>query len=189
MSTPSSGRALATLAWWLIHAQFRTRRAATLLSLLAIALGVALGYAIHLINDAALADFARAMKSVQGDPDAVIAARDSAGSVPLATINAVASDPAVLVVAPVIETRVRIDHSPTPVALIGLDVFSAAAVMPGLMPRHDQRTSPDNIFAGGVYASPALLDKLGLQPGAAVTLVRGEQRWRTTISGDLPATH
>ncbi|WP_300335862.1 FtsX-like permease family protein [Accumulibacter sp.] len=187
MSTPSSGRALATLAWWLIRAQFRTRRAATLLSLLAIALGVALGYAIHLINDAALADFARAMKSVQGDPDAVIAARDSAGSVPLATINAVASDPAVLVVAPVIETRVRVDHSPTPVALIGLDVFSAAAVMPGLMPRHDQRASPDNIFAGGVYASPALLDKLGLQPGAALTLLRGEQRWRTTIAGDLPA--
>jgi hypothetical protein len=76
-----------TLAWWLIRAQFRTRRAATLLSMLAIALGVALGYAIHLINDAALADFSRAMKTVQGDPDAVIAARDSAGSVPLATVN------------------------------------------------------------------------------------------------------
>ena len=46
---------MSTLAWWLIRAQFRTRRTATLLSMLAIALGVALGYAIHLINDAALA--------------------------------------------------------------------------------------------------------------------------------------
>ncbi|WP_291994743.1 ABC transporter permease [Candidatus Accumulibacter sp. ACC003] len=183
----SSTRALATLAWWLIGAQFRTRRAATLLSMLAIALGVALGYAIHLINDAALADFARAMTSVQGDPDAVLAARDSAGSVPLASINALASDPAVLLVAPVIETRVRIDQSPTAVSLIGLDVFSAAAVMPQLLPRHDQRALAANIFAGGVYASPALLDKLGLQPGAALTLVRGEQQWRTTIAGDLPA--
>jgi ABC-type lipoprotein export system ATPase subunit len=51
------GLRMKTLAWWLIRAQFRTRRAATLLSMLAIALGVALGYAIHLINDAALADF------------------------------------------------------------------------------------------------------------------------------------
>jgi putative ABC transport system permease protein len=92
-------RALSQLSWWLIRAQFKTRRAATLLSMLAIALGVALGYAIHLINDAALSDFSRAMKSVQGDPDAVIAARDSAGSVPLATLNAIARDPAVLVVA------------------------------------------------------------------------------------------
>ena len=50
------GPAINRLSWWLILAQFRTRRAATLLSMLAIALGVALGYAIHLINDAALAD-------------------------------------------------------------------------------------------------------------------------------------
>jgi putative ABC transport system permease protein len=82
-------------AWWLIRAQFRSRRAAPLLSMLAIALGVALGYAIHLINDAALADFSQAMKSVQGEPDAVIAARDSAGSVPLALVDEIAGDPAV----------------------------------------------------------------------------------------------
>ncbi len=40
--------------------------------MLAIALGVALGYAIHLINAAALADFSQAMQGVQGEPDAVI---------------------------------------------------------------------------------------------------------------------
>jgi hypothetical protein len=67
--------------------------------MLAIALGVALGYAIHLINDAALSRLSRAMKSVQGDPDAVLAARDSAGSVLWRRINAIARDPAVLVIA------------------------------------------------------------------------------------------
>jgi putative ABC transport system permease protein len=108
--------------------------------MLAIALGVALGYAIHLINDAALADFSRAMKTVQGDPDAVIAARDSAGSVPLATINEIARDPAVLIIAPVIETpRTHRQAGRTPMRLIGIDVFSAAAVMPRLLPRQDDR--------------------------------------------------
>ena len=140
------------LAWWLVRAQFRTRRAATLLSMLAIALGVALGYAIHLINDAALTDFNRALKTVQGDPDAVLAARDSAGSVPLATVNAIARDPAVLVIAPVIDTRVRIDRWRTPFRLIGIDVFSAAAVMPRLLPRRDERAATKSIFDGGVYA-------------------------------------
>lgn len=182
-----SARCRQTLSWWLIRAQFRSRRAATLLSMLAIALGVALGYAIHLINDAALADFARAMKSVQGDPDAVIAARDSAGSVPLATLNEIARDPAVLVVAAVIETRVRIDNARTPVTLIGLDLFSAAAVMPKLLPRQDPQAATGNILAGGIYASPALLGQLGLRAGATLTLVRGAQQWRTTIAGDLPA--
>ena len=96
------------LAWWLIRAQFQTRRTATALSMLAIALGVALGYAIHLINDAALADFSQAMKSVQGEPDAVVAPQDSAGRVPLALINELAQDEGVALVVPVIETRVRI---------------------------------------------------------------------------------
>ncbi|WP_374680877.1 FtsX-like permease family protein [Accumulibacter sp.] len=189
-------QALSRLSWWLIRAQFTTRRAATLLSMLAVALGVALGYAIHLINAAALADFARAMKSVQGDPDAVIAARDSAGSVPLATLNAIARDPAVLVIAAVIETRVRIDNARTPVTLIGIDAFSAAAVMPDLLPRHDEQAAAPNLFNGGVYASPALLAKLaqrapdsdsGAHPGSTLTLVRGEQQWSATLAGDLPA--
>jgi putative ABC transport system permease protein len=179
---------MSTLAWWLIRAQFRTRRTATLLSMLAIALGVALGYAIHLINDAALADFGRAMKTVQGDPDAVVGARDSAGGVPVATINAIASDPAVLVVAPVIETRVRVNSVRTPVRLIGLDVFSAAAVMPRLLPRQDDRSTTGGILDGDVYASPSLLAKLGLQAGATVTLARGDREWLTKIAGDLPAT-
>ncbi len=155
--------------------------------MLAIALGVALGYSIHLINEAALADFGRAMKVVQGDPDAVIAARDSSGGVPLATINAIARDPAVLAIAPVIETRVRIGNTGTPLRLIGLDVFSAAAVLPRLLPRNEGMTGGD-IFGGRIFASPALLDRLGQRPGASVTLWRGDQRWQTTIAGDLPAT-
>lgn len=185
------------LAWWLVRAQFMTRRTATALSMLAIALGVALGYAIHLINDAALADFSHAMKSVQGEPDAVIAARDSAGHVPLALINELARDPAVAVIAPVIETRVRIDHTSgdaaAPVRLIGLDVFSAAAVMPALLPRPGGAgdrigtEAAGSIFEDGVYASPALLARLGLGVGAGITLSRSDARWSTHIAGDLPA--
>ncbi len=177
------------LSWWLIRAQFLTRRTATALSMLAIALGVALGYAIHLINDAALADFSQAMKSVQGEPDAVIAPRDSAGRVPLALINELARDEAVALIAPVIETRVRIGHTPgeLTVRLIGLDVFSAALLMPDLLPRQGTSLAGDNIFEDGVYASPALLARLGSRVGGSVTATRGESRWSTRIAGDLPA--
>ncbi|TLD46989.1 MAG: hypothetical protein FAZ92_00729 [Accumulibacter sp.] len=176
-----------TLAAWLIRAQFRSRRAATLLSMLAIALGVALGYSVHLINDAALADFSRAMKTVQGEPDAVIAARDSAGSVPLPLVDEIAGDPAVLVAAAVIETRVRIGDLRTPVRLIGIDVFTAAAMMPGLLPRDAERAATGGILDGALYASPALLAELGRHAGATLTLLRGDQRWSATIGGDLPA--
>jgi putative ABC transport system permease protein len=175
------------LAWWLIRAQFLTRRTATALSMLAIALGVSLGYAIHLINEAALADFSQAMKSVQGEPDAVLAPRDSAGAVPLSLINEIARDEAVAIVAPVIETRVRIDRDLAAVKLIGLDVFSAAALMPDLLPRREGGMADGGIFDDGVYASPALLSRLNLKVGDGVTAIRGDARWTTRILGDLPA--
>jgi putative ABC transport system permease protein len=175
------------LAWWLIRAQFLARRTATALSLLAIALGVSLGYAIHLINEAALADFSQAMKSVQGEPDAVLAPRDSAGGVPLVLINEIARDEAVAIVAPVIETRVRLDRGQAAVKLIGLDVFSAAALMPDLLPRREGEIAGGGIFDDGVYASPALLSRLNLKVGDGVTAIRGDARWTTRILGDLPA--
>ncbi len=173
------------LSWWLIRAQFLARRTATALSMLAIALGVALGYAIHLINDAALADFSQAMKSVQGEPDAVIAPQDSAGRVPLALINEFARDETVALMAPVIETRVRIGERA--VRLIGLDVFSAGLLMPDLLPRQGASIAGGGIFEDGVYASPALLARLQLKVGAGVTVARGDASWSTRIAGDLPA--
>ena len=184
------------LSWWLVRAQFQTRRTATALSMLAIALGVALGYAIHLINDAALADFSQAMKSVQGEPDAVVAPQDSAGRVPLTLINKLARDEAVALVVPVIETRVRIEHTPSEltVRLIGLDVFSAGLLMPDLLPRQGTSITGGGVFEDGVYASPALLARLQTKvsegthsAGADITLTRGEARWSTRIAGDLPA--
>jgi putative ABC transport system permease protein len=173
------------LAWWLVKAQFQTRRTATALSMLAIALGVALGYAIHLINDAALADFSQAMKSVQGEPDAVIVPQDSAGRVPLALINELAQDDGVALIVPVIETRVRVGE--LAVRLIGLDVFSAGLLMPDLLPRQDASITGGSIFDDGVYASPALLDRLGVKVGAGVTATRGDAAWSTRIAGELPA--
>ena len=176
-----------TLALWLIKAQFQTRFTATLLSMFAIALGVALGFAIDLINTAALNDFSRAMKSVQGEPDVVIAPRDSAASVPLTVVNRVARDPAVSVVAPVIEVRVRIDSESATVRLIGLDVFTAPTVMPDLLPRHSAEI-PGNLFDDGVYLSRALLARLKRKAGDQITITRGDATWQTRIAGDVPAT-
>lgn len=173
------------LVCWLLWAQFCRHRLAALLSMLAMALGVALGYSVHLINTAALADFSRAMKTVHGEPDAVVVARASTGSVPLALINALARDPAVLAVAAVIETRIRIDRLQTPLRLIGIDPFSAAAVMPELLSGDGDDAPAGNLLKGQIMASPALLERLGKHAGDAVTLVRGDQQWQTTIGGTL----
>jgi putative ABC transport system permease protein len=154
--------------------------------MLAIALGVALGFAIDLINTAALNDFSRAMKSVQGEPDAIIAARDSAANVPLSIVNQVARDPSVAVLAPVIELTVRINTEATAIRLFGIDVLSAPTVTPDLLPRQSDAVA-GNIFEGGVYLSRALTARLQCKPGDAVTLTRGDTRWSVRVSGDVPA--
>ena len=41
-------------------------------ALLAVALGVALAWSVHLINDSALAEFSEAVRSANGEPDAVL---------------------------------------------------------------------------------------------------------------------
>jgi putative ABC transport system permease protein len=173
------------LSWWLIKAQFQTRLVSTLLSMLAIALGVALGFAIDLINNAALADFSRAMKSVQGEPDAVIAPRDSAGNVPLSVIDQLSRDPAILVMASVIEVRVRIEGEAGTVRLIGLDALSAPSVMPNLLPRQSAAVS-GSMFDGGIYLSPALTKRLAPPAGALISLSRGDAVWRARVAGDVP---
>ncbi len=160
---------------------------ATLLSMLAIALGVALGYSVHLINAAALTDFSRAMNTVYGEPDAIVVARASTGSVPLTVINTLARDPAVSVVAPVIETRVRVDRLRSPLRLLGVDPFSAAALMPQLLPNDGDEADRARLLEGEVLVPASILQKLGKQAGDEVILGRGDQQWRTTIGGSLPA--
>ena len=172
------------LAWWLIRAQVLGRRTATALSMLAIALGVSLGYAIHLINAAALADFAQAMKTVQGQPDAVIAPRDTAAGIPLALLDRISRDDSVALAAPVIDTRVRLDGHAGTVRLIGIDLLSAAPLMPALLP--GSAPAP-GILEGGLFASRALLEGFPLKVGADITARRGTARATGRLAGDLPA--
>jgi hypothetical protein len=49
--------------------EYRRQPWRSLTALLAIALGVALGFAVHVINQSALDEFSRAVRSVNGQPD------------------------------------------------------------------------------------------------------------------------
>ena len=53
----------------MLNARFANRRGRALLSLAGIALGVALGFAVHLVNRAALEEFGAAVRSLAGDAD------------------------------------------------------------------------------------------------------------------------
>src|SRR5258705_10314279 len=56
-------------ARWMIAGEWRAHPARIIVAALAIATGVALGFAVHLINASALEEFARAVRTVNGDAD------------------------------------------------------------------------------------------------------------------------
>jgi putative ABC transport system permease protein len=175
------------LSVWLAAAVLLGRKTAALLSMLAIALGVALGFAIHLINQAALDDFDRAMQNLRGGADAVLAAANPQDGVPLAWIERLARMPEVEVVSPVIETSVRVGTLDKRVTLYGVDVFSGALLATNLLPRVRDGGDFNAILQGGVFASPALLQALGsTDDSTQLLLQRADQTLKAPLAGDVP---
>jgi putative ABC transport system permease protein len=105
-------------------------------ALLAVALGVALAFAVHLINASAVAEFGAALRSIDGQPDFELRAqRDGFDE---ALYARVAAAPQVAMASPVIEIDTyALDAAGErqPLRVLGLDAFAAAALSPGLLPR------------------------------------------------------
>src|SRR5947209_3207144 len=66
----SKGLALAWIGW----AEMRAQPGRALLAAAAIAIGVALGFAVHLVNASALNEFARAVQAETGEGSSITAA-------------------------------------------------------------------------------------------------------------------
>ncbi|MFG6466927.1 FtsX-like permease family protein [Roseateles sp. BYS87W] len=95
------------------------------LAVLAVALGVALAFGVHLLNGAALAEFTRAARSVNGQPDFIL--RASTGPLTDADLAEVLNRPEVATANPVIEAEALwpevqgADGRAMSIRLIGLD--------------------------------------------------------------------
>ena len=102
----------------------------TLLSVLAIALGVALGYAVDLINRAAVNELAAGVRALSGEADLEV--RGSREGFPEALYARLARLPGVAVASPVLEAEAGIPGARRPVRIIGIDPLRAALIQPSL---------------------------------------------------------
>ncbi len=101
MSTPGDCRGAFTIWRVLLLAQLRESPVRMLVTVLAIALGVALGAAVFLVNTAALNEFGLATKRLVGEADVVV--RGSRVGFPEALVARLAADDTVGVASPVLE--------------------------------------------------------------------------------------
>src|SRR2546422_2965269 len=152
------------------------------LSVLAIALGVALGYAVQLINQAAINEFAAAVQTLSGEAD--LAVRGPRAGFDESLYPRLAKLPEVAVASPVLEVEARLPGRREPLKILGLDLFRAARIQPFLSTGEgDDRLDflrPDRIFL-----SAAASESLGLKKGDALSVQVGLRVLPLQVAGVL----
>src|SRR5258706_13707848 len=106
----------------------RRPRARMLLSVGGIALGVALGYAVHLVNRAAVSDLAAAVRALAGEADLEVRGGRSGFSESL--YPRVARLPGVALARPVLELDARVAGSGPTLPMIWLHILRGARPQP-----------------------------------------------------------
>ncbi|HEX7385613.1 MAG TPA: ABC transporter permease, partial [Burkholderiaceae bacterium] len=160
-------------------------------ALLAVALGVALAFAVHLINASALAEFGAALRAVEGRADLEL--RGPAAGFDEALYARAARTPGVAAASPLIEIDTyALDAAGTRRALkvIGIDAFAVARLAPALLPH--PAAGEDRLAVvdpGAAFLNPAAQRLVGA--GAKVLRVQAgtalaEFRVAGTIAAEGP---
>jgi len=158
---------------------------------LAVALGVALAWSVHLINSSALAEFAAAVRSANGEPDLVLRAQREGFDDAL--FERVAADPAVSLASPVleVETYARTGSGTrVPLRVLGIDAFAAAPLAPDLMPRPDEGEDRLALLDGAlVFANAAARERLAAGSGGGMLELQSGTRWLSLrVAGRIAAS-
>jgi len=154
----------------------------TLLALAGIALGVALGCAVHLVNHSAKNEVSLAMHGLAGTADLVVQGPRSGFTEDV--YPRLALLPAVESASPAIETAVRVPGRSEPLRLLGLDPLRALRVQPALLGE-----APDlaGLLRGDtVLLSDAAARWLGLAPGDTLTVQTGRGEQPLRVGAILP---
>ncbi len=167
-----------SLLAWLAWGEWRAQPVRNALSVAAIAMGVALGFAVHLVNALALDGFTSGVNRLRGAADLRIRATTPAGfdealygrlvrrDGPLASIAT-----SIAVASPIVEREViAIDDPSITIRIVGLDALRAVAVTPRLIGRlegadaesatESTTRTPAWLDPDAVWIAPSLRDAL-----------------------------
>lgn len=157
---------------------WRDQPGRVVLAVIAVMLGVALAFGVHLLNGAALTEFARAARSVDGQPDLVLRAR--AGALTDVDLADVLSRHEVAAANPVLEAlalwpgQTGAEGRAVSIRLIGLDPLALLAsaagarpLAPELVPQIDSRNPAELLAANTLHLNAAARARL---PAGATTI-------------------
>ncbi|GAB3452353.1 ABC transporter permease [Massilia terrae] len=176
---------LRLLSRWLLLGEWRAHPVRALLAIAAIAVGVAMGYAIHLINAAAFNEFSAAVKSLAGQADLQVAGREALFDE--AIYPTLATHIGVAVASPVLEVDAAVPGARGALKIVGLDALRAGFVEPGLVGKSSSEHHADVLADDAIFLSPAAQSWLGVRDGGTLTVRSGTGDLRLRVAGSVQA--
>jgi putative ABC transport system permease protein len=150
-----------------------------LAAVVAVMLGVALAFSVHLINASALDEFSNAVRTINGEPD--LSVRGRQGPFDEAIFARVAQLKGVAVASPVLEITTYARTSGAAritLRVVGVDALAVARVAPALMPQPFEGAdrmalfAPDSVFLNAAAAKALSGPTLQLQSELALKTVK-----------------
>ena len=159
----------------------------TALAIAAIALGVALGFSIFLINRVAADEVSVAARSLFGLADLAV---ESAGAgFDEALYPVVARMPGIKVASPVVQVEARLVGQRGALTLLGMDVFRSRQLQPAFAGMSGSGADSDDVEVQGepVFLSASAARSLKLAAGDRLRVQVGLQPQEFVVAGVLPA--
>ena len=156
-------------------------------AVVAVMLGVALAFSVHLINASALSEFSQAVRAVNGQPDLEL--RAVQGGFDEALYRQVANHPQVALASPVLELATYAlggKGERQALRIVGVDALVVAGIAPALMPVPASDAAVTDRFAlfapDTIFLNPAARQVF---KGAQLQLQSGLQWKSVTITGSV----
>jgi putative ABC transport system permease protein len=159
------------------------------MALLAVALGVALAYSVHLINNSALAEFSSAVRAANGDPD--LSLRGPREGFDDAWFERVALAPGVALASPVLEVDTYAKAAGgkrVALRVLGIDALSVAAMAPMLLPQPARGEAPNAMLdPDAVFINARVRELLAVKDGERLELQSGPAWKSLRVAGGMAA--
>ncbi|MDL1867673.1 ABC transporter permease, partial [Betaproteobacteria bacterium PRO4] len=180
------------LTRWLLLGEWRSHRLQSIVAVLAITLGVALGFTIHLINTAAVSEFSAATRSLSGKSDLTVRATrytfDELLYPRLARYAGVAQASPILEITAGVPAKAKTMHNPV-FKILGMDGFRAITMTPDLLGVPAEGKPMDTLADDAIFLSPAAMEWLSVKQGDTIEVSTGAKRVQLRVAGGLARAH
>lgn len=176
------------LSQWLLQGQWHRHRLQISMVIIAIALGIALGFSIQLINSAAIHEFSSAVKSLSGQSDLQVRAIQSTFYEML--YPKLAQREGVESASPVLEIQVAVpgqsdDTRNGMLKILGIDVFRAMTMTPDIVGVPAEGRGFDTLAIDAIFLSPAAMEWLKVRQDDSLILRLGTKTVTLRVAGGL----